>query len=138
MAYGMQMIIEQPHAAAMKLVRAALEAENLAVLTTTDVAAILEQAFGLNLPPQTALGICTPALAHASLQADPSVGLLVPCSIIVRATGADTTVIEAPKLEMIIAVTGNHHLQPAVTDAVTRLRAAFARLDETPQQKPDC
>ena len=136
MAYGMQTLIEQPHAIAVELVRTALEAENLAVLTTTDVAATLKQAFDLDLPPQTALGICTQSLARASLEADPSVGLLVPCSIIVRATGADATAIEAPKLDMIVAITGDHHLQPAVAEAVTRLRAAFARLDRIPQHEP--
>ena len=132
MAYGMQTRIEQPHTIAVELVRTALEKENLAVLTTTDVAATLEQAFDLDLPPQVALGICTRSLARASRKADPAVGRLVPCSIIVRATGPNTSVVEAPKLDMIIAITGDHHLQPAVTEAITRLRATFARLNETP------
>ena len=128
MAFGMKIVVHQQHGLVVKRLRAAVEAEGLTVLTTTDVRAALAESFGISLPAQTALGICTPALARAALQADPSVGLLVPCSVVVRATAARTTVVEAPKLHMIVAITGDHTLKPVVADAAARLRAAFDRV----------
>lgn len=130
MAYGMQVVIAQPYTAVVEQVQAALAAEGLAVLTTHDVADTFRQSFALEIPAQLALGIGTELLARAALQADASVGLLLPCSIVVRAAASDVTVVEAPKLSMIVAITGDRALEPAVAEADARLRAAFARLQD--------
>jgi uncharacterized protein (DUF302 family) len=137
MAYGMQLVVEQPYGVVVDRVRAALTSEGLVVLTAVDVAETLKHAFDLDLPPQVALGVCTELLAHATLRADSSVGLLVPCSVVVRATAAEATVVEAPKLTMIVAITGDRTLEPAVDDAINRLRAAFARLELPAATTPD-
>ena len=128
MAFGLKTVVQEPHEVVVERLRVAVEAEGLTVLTMTDVSAALEESFGIDLPAQTAVGVCTPALAHAALEADSSVGLLVPCSIVVRATAADVTVVEAPKLQVIVAITGDPTLGPVIADASARLRAAFHAL----------
>jgi uncharacterized protein (DUF302 family) len=128
MAFGMQTIVQQPYAVVVDRVRAALETEGLVIVTTTDLGEAFNREFGMSIPPQIALGVCSPHLAHAALQADPSVGLLVPCSVVVRAAEPEVTVVEAPTLSMIVAITGNRTLEPVVADATARLRAAFASL----------
>jgi len=128
MAFGMRSVVRQPYAAVVDRLRAALETEGLVIVTTTDLAAAFNREFGMDIPPQIALGVCTPQLAHEALQADPSVGLLVPCSVVVRAAAADITVVEAPTLSMIVAITGNRTLEPVVADTTARLRAAFESL----------
>lgn len=125
MAFGMKILVQQPQELVVERLRAAMEAEGLAVLTTTDVGAALAESFGISIPAQTAIGICTPALAQAALDADPSVGLLVPCSVVVRGTATEGTVVEAPKLHMIVAITGDRTLEPVIADASARLSAAF-------------
>lgn len=128
MAFGMKIVVQQPHKLVVERLRAAVEAKGLTVLTTTDVGAALEESFGINIPAQKALGVCTPALAHAALGADSSVGLLVPCSLVVRGTATDVTIVEAPRLHMIVAITGDRTLEPVVADASARLSAAFDAL----------
>ncbi|SDS56089.1 Uncharacterized conserved protein, DUF302 family [Friedmanniella luteola] len=128
MAFGVQKLVHQPHGVVLGRVRAALDAEGFVVLTPHDVADAFDQAFGLEIPPQVTLGVCTPGLAHATLQADPSVGLLVPCSVVVRAADPGRTVVEASRLHLIVALTGDRALEPAVADADARLRAACDRL----------
>lgn len=128
MAFGLRATVRQQPLEVVAQVRAALAAEGLVVLNTTDVAATLEEAFGIDMPPQIALAVCSAPLAAAALQADPSVGLLVPCSIIIRAEADDRTTIEAPILSMIVAITGDRTLEPVVNDATKRLRAAFSRI----------
>jgi uncharacterized protein (DUF302 family) len=128
MAFGMRTVVQQPFSVVVGRVRAALESEGLVIVTTTDLGEAFNREFGMSIPPQIALGVCSPGLAHAALQADPSVGLLVPCSVVVRAEEPGVTVVEAPTLSMIVAITGNRNLEPVVDDATARLRAAFASL----------
>jgi len=109
-------------------VRTAMQTEGLTVVTTTDLCDAFHREFGMHIPPQIALGVCTATLAQAALEADPSVGLLVPCSVVVRATTEGSTVVEAPTLTMIVAITGNRALEPVVDEVTTRLRAAFGHL----------
>jgi len=128
MAFGLRSVVKQPYPVVVDRLRSALESEGLVVVTTTDLGEAFNREFGMDIPPQVALGVCTPQLAREALQADPSVGLLVPCSVVVRAAAADVTVVEAPTLSMIVAITGDRTLEPVVADATARLRAAFESL----------
>lgn len=128
MGFGMQVVVQQPYDVVADRARAALEGQGLAIVTVTDLGEAFNHRFDLKILPQVALGVCTAELARAALVADPSVGLLVPCSVVVRAAGDDVTVVEAPTMSMIVAITGNRSLEPVVDDATARLRAAFDRL----------
>jgi len=125
MAHGMQLTVERSHAVVVDQVRAAMQDEGLVVVCMTDLGETFNREFGMHIPAQVTLGVCTPELARAALAADPSVGLLVPCSVVVRATADEVTVVEAPTLSMIVAITGNRALEPIVEETTTRLRAAF-------------
>jgi uncharacterized protein (DUF302 family) len=85
-----------------------------------------------DIPPQVILGACRPPLAHAALQAEPSIGLLLPCNVVVRSVGEDSTVVEAVDPQMMVAMTDNPALQTVSDDATTRLRAALASLGGSP------
>lgn len=131
MGFGMQVVLDQPYNAVAERTRAALTGHGLVIVTVTRLGEAFHRSFGIEMPPQIALGVCTSDLAHAALAADPSVGLLVPCTVVVRAAGDEVTVVEAPTLSMIVAITGNRDLEPVVDDATRRLRAAFDELTAT-------
>ena len=127
MTYGTTVVLHQPFDDAVAAVRVALSDQGFGVLTEIDMQATMKAKLDADLEPYLILGACNPPLAYRALQAEPSVGLLLPCNVIIRQTDQGT-VVEAIDPMTMVSISGNPALQPVVDEVVVRLNAALAAL----------
>ena len=127
MQYAMTARTGASFAEASARIREALKAQGFGVLTEIDVQSTLRDKLGEQMEQYVILGACSPPLAHRALLADRSIGLLLPCNVVVRAAG-DGTLVEALDPRVIAAVAGQPELTEIAEDAATRLRAALDAL----------
>lgn len=112
-------------------VRAALQTQGFGILTEVDVKATLKNKLGIETGPYRILGACNPALAHASLEAEPAVGAFLPCGVALREdeSGDGTTVYVQNPLAMAVLF-ATPGLDAPADDAATRLDAALSSIAE--------
>ncbi len=89
---GFRINLKMSHQAAIEKVTAALKTEGFGVLTSIDAQETMKQKLNVDFRPYTILGACNPPLAHQALTANPEIGLLLPCNVIVYQEGEGTVV----------------------------------------------
>jgi uncharacterized protein (DUF302 family) len=134
-SYGTSITVRAPFADTVARVRAALAGQGFGVLTEIDVTATLRAKLGEQMEDYVILGACNPPFAHQALGIDRSIGLLLPCNVVVRATG-DTTVVEALDPQVMVTLTGRQELKPVAGEVGRRLASALAELTRCPSPAP--
>ena len=127
MSYGTQITLDLPYAEAVGRVRAALTEQGFGVLTEIDVTATLQAKLGEKIEDYVILGACNPLFASRALGIDRSIGLLLPCNVVVRSAG-DGTVVEALDPKIMVTLTGRPELKPIADEVAGRLSNALASL----------
>jgi uncharacterized protein (DUF302 family) len=129
MRYGYTVTVPEPFApAVVQRVRAALGEQGFGVLTEIDVRATLRDKLGVDMADYLILGACNPSLAHRAIDVDPDIGLLLPCNVLVRAEGPDSTLVQAVDPRLMVDVTGRPELEAVADEAAGRLRGALDAL----------
>jgi uncharacterized protein (DUF302 family) len=127
MSYAISTTVEKPYAETVEAVKAALGEQGFGVLTEIDMQATLKKKLDVDIAPQVILGACRPPLAYQALQAEPSIGLLLPCNVVVREADGGT-VVEAVDPQTMVQMTDNGELQSVADEARQRLEKALASL----------
>lgn len=125
--YGISVSLDRPVSEVVPEVRQALADQGFGVLTEIDVRATMKAKLDVDVPEHLILGACNPPLAHRAITAEPSIGLLLPCNVVVRDANG-TTVVEAIDPTMMVEVTSNPELEAVADDAAKRLSAALDSL----------
>ena len=122
--YGMTTTVDLPYERAVERAREELGKEGFGVLSEIDVRATLKKKLGVDTRPYTILGACNPPLAHQAFNAEPSIGLLLPCNVVVYADDDDAghSVVAAIDPEVSLGRVGNEALAPLAAEVKARLR----------------
>lgn len=120
--FGIAVDVALPFEEADRRVRELLAEEGFGVLTEIDVQETLRRKLGVEMPRQLILGACNPPLAHQAFTAEPLVGLLLPCNVVVkeREGGGSTVAFLDPEAMLDLAT--NEALVPVAKEASQRLR----------------
>lgn len=115
----------------------ALKAQGFGVLTEIDVQKTLEEKLGADFEPYLILGACNPNLAHQALSADRSIGLLLPCNVVLRVSGENVEVsILDPEVMFSVVDEGTKATLAGLgPESKRRLQAVLATLS-SPSENP--
>ena len=135
MTYTLATTVSLPWAEALERTRGALTAQGFGILTEINVRSTFEAKLGAEAADAVGdyiiLGACNPALASRALAAEPEIGALLPCNVVVRRSkDAAVTIIEAIDPQTMVQLSDTPAVKEVADDAGTRLRTALAGLSE--------
>jgi len=105
-------------------VKQALSEEGFGVLTEIDVAATMKNKLDLDMPPYRILGACNPDFAHLAIEANPSIGSLLPCNVVVRKQENDSVYVEFMDPESVLGIVND----PIITNIGAKVKTKLERV----------
>ncbi|MBX3646346.1 MAG: DUF302 domain-containing protein [Rhodocyclaceae bacterium] len=118
--------VDIPYELALERITQALSAEGFGVLTEIDVSATLKKKLDKDMPPYKILGACNPSLAHRAIEAEPQIGALLPCNVIVRVDSVGKTHVEAMDPLAVMQLVGRPEVEEIATEVRSRLERVIA------------
>jgi len=112
---------------AVAAVTQALAKEGFGVLTEIDVQATLKKKLNLDRPPYKILGACNPQFAAKALDAEPQIGALLPCNVVVRVDGGKT-IVEFMDPDAVLQLVGRPEVGTIAAEVRQRLQRVMAAL----------
>lgn len=127
-AYGNAIAVGCSFEEALGLSKEALKNEGFGVLCEIDVAKTLQEKLGISFPRYTIIGACNPGLAHRALSAEPDLGLLLPCNVIVFMDESGQTRVAAIDAAAMMRIVANPALEAIASEVNERLRRMLERV----------
>ncbi|VWB97011.1 hypothetical protein BLA23254_04611 [Burkholderia lata] len=124
-SYGFGRTVTCSFDEAIERVKHALSEEGFGILSDIDVAGALKKKLGETMPPYRILGACNPLLAHRALQAEPEIGLLLPCNVVARQDAAGVVHIDVIEPTVMFELVEKRNLAALAEEVSKRLKCAL-------------
>lgn len=124
MTYAMSLTLDRAFDEAVADVREALAQQGFGVVTEIDMQETLRTKIGVEIEKQLILGVCNPVFADRALKAEPSIGLLLPCNVVIRVSD-EGTLVEMINPQFMAEVTESPEMQQVANEVTEKLNAAM-------------
>src|SRR5574342_42034 len=125
MTYGIGKYVPLPYEQAVERTRAALQQQGFGVLTEIDVQATLRKKLDVDFKKYVILGACNPPLAYQGFQAEPDIGLLLPCNVVVYEETPTRSRVALLDPVAQLGISGRADLEPLAIQAREKLERAL-------------
>jgi uncharacterized protein (DUF302 family) len=125
-SYTLSTTTSQSFETTVQHVRDELKAEGFGILSEIDVQATLHEKLGVDEGPYLILGACNPPLAHQALSAEPDLGTLLPCNVVIYQRDGQTH-ISAIDAERMLSIVGNDNLVTVAAEVRNKLAHVVER-----------
>jgi len=126
MQYTLGKTVQMNQQQAIERVTQELTNEGFGILTEIDIAATLKKKLNVDVPAYRILGACNPQFAYQALQADPQIGALLPCNVVVRADGSGKTIVEIMDPRAVLELVGRPEVSKIAGEVRSRLERVLA------------
>ena len=126
--YGFGKIVPYSFEDALEKVKTELAKEGFGILTEIDVAATLKKKLNQEMPPYLILGACNPQFAHHALEIDSSIGLLLPCNVVLRVDDNDKVSVEIMDPNAVLNIVGQPEIDLIAKEVRKRLERVLEAL----------
>lgn len=120
--YGFAVTVAGSFDEVIEKTTAALQVEGFGVLTTIDVKATLKKKIDVERRPYTILGACNPVLANQAINAEPDIGLLLPCNVLVREEDDDSITVSFMDPNAVLGLVDRDDVVPLANEVRAKLQ----------------
>ena len=127
MSFKISKTLDSSFDAAIERTITALKGEGFGILTEVDIQATMKAKLGIeDFPRYRILGACNPPIAHAALIAEPDIGVMLPCNVIIREIAPGKVEVAAINPIAAIGAIGNADLLPLADEVAAKLNRAIS------------
>jgi len=119
--YHFSVTLHESFDSAVTKTKEALADHGFGIVSEIDMAATIKDKLGIDHEPYLILGACNPGFVNAAVSREPSIGVLLPCNVVVRSANGDGVVVDFMDPAVVLELVGENGIHDIADEVRTRL-----------------